>query len=251
MTNHELYLLIDQIAPFDTQMDFDNSGFLVGNVNDPVRNVLFALDVTDSVLDEALSLNCNLIVSHHPLMFSPRKQITDNDPEGRILLRLIRSNISLVSAHTNLDIARDGMNDALAEICGLSDIEGDGLIRVGNLSSPLTAEAYSHYLSERLHTVVRILGDKDKLISRPLVCSGAGSSEWESVLPCHADSFISGEIRHHHALALSSNGIVAFECGHYATEIPGLYALADALQSTFNQLQLNVGIFKSELRAYI
>lgn len=246
----DIQKMIDDIAPFETQAGFDNSGFLVGEGSSEIQAILFALDVTDHVIDEAIKLNANLIVTHHPLLFTSRKNITDVDHEGYLLLKLVKNGISLISAHTNLDQAHGGINDTLAEICGLKDTEGEGYIRVGNLKRSVSVVDYAQTLSDCLHTTVRIIGDRNRLIQRIGLCSGAGSDEWEKVVPYHADAFISGEIKHHHALSMVAAGMVAFECGHYHTEKPGLFALADALQSTLNQLELNVNVFKSELEAY-
>ncbi len=250
MTVLDIYHFIDRIAPFESQADFDNSGALVGDMTAQVNSILFALDVTERVIDEAVSLGVDLIVTHHPIMFSARKQITDTDTEGKILLRLIRNKIALISAHTNLDQAAGGINDSLAEVCSLTSIQGTGYIRVGTLTHSVSATEYAKVLSEALHTSVRIMGNINRTVKCIGLCSGAGSGEWEQILPYHADAFISGEIKHNHALAMAAHGIIAFECGHYSTELPGLFALADALQSTVNQLQLNVRVFKSGLEAY-
>ena len=119
MTVQSFYELLDRIAPFDTQADFDNSGLLVGSPRQEVHTVLLCLDVTENVIDEAVRLDAELIISHHPLMFSPRRRLTDEDYEGRLLRRLVREDISLIAAHTCLDQAPGGINDTLAELCGL------------------------------------------------------------------------------------------------------------------------------------
>ena len=118
MTVHEIYEMIDRIAPFSSQEEWDNSGLLVGSPADPVTGVLFALDVTDPVVREARSLGASLIVTHHPVMFTPRQNITDEDREGRLISFLIRNGISLISAHTNLDRAAGGklMEELLADV---------------------------------------------------------------------------------------------------------------------------------------
>ena len=120
MTVQQIFDLIDRFAPFETQSEDDNSGFLVGSPSQEVTAALFALDVTEKVIDEAVSLGAQLIVTHHPLMFSPLSALTDADYEGRLIRRLIRENISLIAAHTNLDQAPGGVNDTLAERCGLT-----------------------------------------------------------------------------------------------------------------------------------
>ena len=212
MTVKDVYDLIDHAAPFETQMESDNSGFLVGSSSQAVDTILFALDVTPAVIDEAVSLGAQLIVTHHPLMFSPVHALTDDTYEGKLIRRLVREDISLISAHTNLDQAPGGINDTLAERCGLMDVSGEGYFRCGLLPAPLSAGDFA---------------------------ADAG-----------CDAFVSGEIRHHHALAMAGSGIVGFECGHFGTEEPGIRALASALQNTVNTIECNVRIYVSGVSAY-
>lgn len=113
----EIYKTIDTFAPFDTQMDFDNSGLLVGAPSDPVTGVLVALDVTNAVVEEAREKGCNLIVSHHPVIFHPLGRIASDD----VVYRLIANGIGVISAHTNFDVAAFGINTALADAMGLKN----------------------------------------------------------------------------------------------------------------------------------
>lgn len=250
MTVQDIYCLLDAVAPFETQEDFDNSGLLVGSRKQEVTGILFALDVTERVIDEALEHGANLIVTHHPLMFSPIQRVTDDTYEGRLIRRLIRENLSLIASHTCLDKAPGGVNDALAECCALLEVEGEGFVRVGRLPEPMSARELSEYLSAALDDAVRLMGDPNRMVSRLGLCSGAGSGEWEEAAALGADGFISGEVKHHHALAMADAGIACFECGHFATEQPGIFALADALQSALNQVEYHLCIFKSEAGAY-
>ena len=239
MTVQSFYELLDRIAPFDTQADFDNSGLLVGSPRQEVHTVLLCLDVTENVIDEAVRLDAELIISHHPLMFSPRRRLTDEDYEGRLLRRLVREDISLIAAHTCLDQAPGGINDTLAELCGLQEAEGEGFLRWGNLAEPVSAGVYAELLRERLGDAVRLMGPEDAVIERVALCSGSGGDEWPLAAETGCDAFISGEIRHHHALAMADSGIVAFECGHYATEVPGIAVLAAALQNALDTVEWN------------
>lgn len=250
MTVRDLFLLIDSFAPFDTQAEGDNSGFLVGSGSQEITAVLFALDLTEPVIDEAVRLGAQLIVTHHPVMFSPIHSLTDDDYESRLIRRLIRENISLISAHTNLDQASGGINDVLAACCGLSDVTGEGFFRCGFLAVPVTAREYADQLKTLLHTEVRLMGPEDAVIRKVGLCSGGGSTEWQDALISACDAFISGEIRHHHALAMADSGIVALECGHFSTEEPGIRALASSLQKTLNTIEYNVRIYVSDISAY-
>lgn len=250
MTVQQIYDLINAVAPFEIQAEFDNSGFLVGRRNQEISGILFALDLTQPVIDEAVFHQVSLIVTHHPLMFTPLRMLTDDDCEGRLIRRLVREDISFIAAHTNLDQAPGGINDVLASCCGLSGITGEGFFRCGMLKEPMPAEAFARFLSGRLQSVVRLMGNPDKLIRKAGLCSGGGSDEWTSAAASSCDAFISGEIKHHHALAMADQGLAAFECGHFATEEPGIRALAAALQKELNQLECNVRVYVSEKSAY-
>ncbi len=250
MTIRDIYRLLDAVAPFETQEDFDNSGLLVGDPEQEVTSVLFALDATEAVIREAEALGANLIVTHHPLMFEAIRRVTAETYEGRVISHLIRSGIGLIASHTCLDRAPGGINDALAECCALLDVEGEGFVRVGTLPEPMRAGELKEYLAAALNTEVRLMGDPEKRISRLGLCSGAGGGEWEEALALGAEGFLSGEVRHHHALAMADAGLSCFECGHFATEQPGIFALADALQSALNQVQYKLGIYKSAAGGY-
>ena len=158
MTVSDLYRVIDSIAPFDTQEEYDNSGFLVGDPAQEVSCILMALDVTPAVVDEAVECGAQLIITHHPLLFTPARRLTEEDYEGRLIRRLTRENISLISAHTNLDQAPGGINDTLAELCGLSNVQGEGFFRFGDLPEALPAADCAAFLSERLGDSVRLMG---------------------------------------------------------------------------------------------
>ena len=250
MTVQDLYSLIDRIAPFETQMDSDNAGFLVGSSSREIDTVLLALDLTQPVIDEAVSLGAQLIITHHPLMFSPIRSVTDSDYEGRLIRRLVREDIRLIAAHTNLDQAPGGINDTLAGLCGLTEVTGDGFFRCGILPVPCTASEYAEKLKQSLHTEVRLMGPSDALISTVGLCSGSGSDEWTLADAAGCDAFISGEIKHHHALAMADRHIVALECGHFGTEEPGIRALSAALQKEINTVECNLRIYVSEVSAY-
>ena len=245
-----VYNLIHTVAPFDTQQEWDNSGLLVGSPLQEVSSVLFALDVTQPVIDEAVALGAQLIVTHHPLMFSAIRALTDETCEGRLLRRLVTENISLISAHTNLDQAAGGINDTIAALCGQVEVSGEGFFRSGFLPEPMTVRSFADLLEQNLETTVRIMAPEGKMIRRVGVCSGGGSDEWLQAAESGCDAFVSGEIKHHHAIAMADAGIAAFECGHFATEEPGLSALAEALQNSLNHVECNVRVFISAISAY-
>ena len=250
MTVQQIYDFINERAPFETQVAYDNSGLLVGDPAREVTCIHFALDVTQAVIDEAVANGANLIVTHHPLMFSPVKRLVETNHEARLLCRMIREGISLISAHTNLDQAPGGVNDALAAAIGLVNVSGEGFLRVGDLPSPMAAEELSAHISRCLGDAVRLMGDGSAVISRVGMCSGSGSDEWPQAAAIGAQAFLTGEAKHHHALEAADSGMVILEAGHHATEAPGIFALADALQNWLGIVQCNVRVTRSGARPY-
>ena len=250
MTVGEILSRIDALAPFASQEEWDNSGLLVGSAQDQVSGILVALDVTNPVIDEAYRCGASLIITHHPLMFSPRKTLTDADCEGRLISRLIRGHISLISAHTNLDRAPGGVNDTLAAACGLSCVTGDGFIRHGLLPSPVSVRELADSLARALSCTVRLCGQESKMVRQVSVSSGGGGEFWESAFQSGSQVFVTGEIHHHHALAAADAGLPVLECGHFATENPGIRALAQTLQKDPDVIQYNIGIYVSEIPPY-
>ena len=250
MTVQDAYNYIDSFAPFDTQESFDNAGLLLGDPAMQVRGIHVALDVTERVLDEAEAVGANLIVTHHPIMFSPVKRLVATDYETRLIFRMVRAGMALIAAHTNFDRAPGGMNDALAARCGLSEVTGEGFIRIGSLPHPMTGRELTAHIAASLDTVVRPMGDTEKIYRRLALCSGGGSDFWSEGLALGADAFLTGEMKHHHALALADAGMLGLEAGHFATELPGVFALANALQNAANAVQYDVCISTSQAVAY-
>ena len=250
LTVQQVYDFINECAPFETQLAFDNSGLLVGAPQKEVTGIHFALDLTGKVIDEAIASGANLIVTHHPVMFSPIKRLVETDYQTRLLCRLIRANISLIAAHTNLDQAIGGCNDALAQTIGLTDIVGEGFVRVGILSRPMPAADLAASISAALGDVVRVMGNPSAVIEKVGMCSGAGADEWQVAAAMGAQAFLTGEVKHHIALEAADAGVVMLEAGHHATEEPGIFALADTLQNSELVVQCNVRVTTSSAKAY-
>lgn len=246
----DVIAFIDSVAPFDTQESYDNSGLLTGHPEQEISRVLFALDVTNAVLNEAEALGANLIVTHHPLMFDAVKTLREDNREAALLCRMIRLGISMIAVHTPLDKAPGGTNDTLAALLGLTALRGEGYVRVGDLPTPITAGELQVKLEKALGDKVRLMGDPTASCRTLGLCTGSGSSEWPDAATLGADSFLTGEVKHNRALEMADQGIPVFECGHFATEQPGIFALADTLQNHCDALQCNVCVFRSKAGAY-
>ena len=119
----DVYGWVDEIAPFDKAESWDNVGLLCGSMENEVQAIFCALELNDEVLDAALEKGCSLIVTHHPILFGGRKNLCEDTAEGRLLCRLVRAHMNLIAAHTNYDVAAGGVNDCLAEVLGLTNVQ--------------------------------------------------------------------------------------------------------------------------------
>ncbi len=243
-TVQTIYELIDDIAPFDSQEGFDNAGLLVGNRNQPVQRVLLALDVTASVIDEAKRLQAQLIVTHHPVMFRGTKSLLNEDYEGGVISHLICSDLALISAHTNLDQSSLGAGLLIADMLGMTELlQADHYVVVGLLPEPATAEKIGRRIAGALGGSIRVFGENDKLITRLGIAGGAYDEGYLTARAHGADAFLTGEVRHHNALAAAESGFVLYDGGHYQTEAPMMHALGECLQSKLNALQCDVEVY--------
>ena len=247
----EVYALLDQIAPIAGAEEWDNPGLLAGSPDKPVDTVLFALDLTEKVVEEAVRAGAQLIVTHHPILFRGRKNLLETDGEGRLLCALVRSGLSLIAMHTNYDNAHPGVNDALAGTLGLRDIEP---MEHGMCAGMTDACRFSEFvdMAERaLGGPIRRYGDPDRLIRRVAVLGGAGEDFWPEAKACGADAYLTGEMAYHKALDAVADGLCVMEAGHAATEAPGILALADGLQNAADAVQYNLRVLKSKTALFL
>ena len=238
--------MVDAIAPFELAEEWDNVGLLFGHAQAEVTRVLVALDLTQGVLEEARALGAQLILTHHPIMFSSRKRVTDEDREGRLMLGMAEAGIAHIAAHTNLDAASGGVNDTLMAAMGATNLAGEGCVRAGDLPEGTTLGALAALAERRLRGPVRVYGDRETLVRRLGCCSGAGGSEIAEAKALGADCFITGEVRHHEALDAVDGGVCVLEAGHFETENPVCEVLAGALQNAADALQYKLTVFCSK-----
>lgn len=218
MTVKDVYDRINQAADFSLAMDFDNPGLLVGDPNAQITSALAALDVTDAVIAEAIERGANLIVTHHPVIFHPLKRVTSDT----LVWKLIRNNLSVISAHTNLDIAKGGVNDILAEKLELLDIQPleneEGMGRAGTLSRGMTPPELAYYTKQKLNVDAVRYCDGGKAIQKVAVCGGSGGSLLDSAFANGCQAFITGDVKHDVMLDAVHKGITLIDAGHFGTE---------------------------------
>ena len=240
----DVYDWIHEIASFDAAEKWDNSGLLCGSAENEVTGILCALDLSDAVLDEAIQRGANLIVTHHPILFSGRKNLCEDSAEGKLLCRLVRRNMNLIAAHTNYDKANGGVTDCLARALSVENaqpVEGDleGYLRIGD-HAPVTVSAFAEEIRRALGDVVRVYGDRNRIVRRVALCGGAGGEFARLALLAGADAYVTGEMRYHDSVDLAAEGLASFHCGHDATERIAIKPLAEGLQKRANELQYHV-----------
>lgn len=237
-TVFDLYSAIDQFAPFSLSMDFDNTGILVGDRHQPVSKVLLALDCTMDVVNYAKEIGAQLIITHHPVIFHPIKRVN----EDSVVYHLIRSQIAVISAHTNLDIAEGGVNDVLAQAIGLQNISGLELLdpaaqsylgRIGTLSNPISASEFAALVKESLHARSVKFADAGNKIQKVALCSGSGADCLASALAAGADALLTSEVKQHEYLNAAAAGISIFDAGHFDTEDIVIETLKEKLAGIF------------------
>lgn len=229
-----IYDAIDRLAPFWLTMDFDNTGILVGDRNREVSCALLALDCTPAVVEQAKQLGAQLIVTHHPVIFHPLKRVN----EDAVVYLLIRSDIAVISAHTNLDIAQGGVNDALASAIGLRDCRGLELLneqtgawlgRIGTLPEPLSPESFAAHIKACLNAASVKFAAAPRAIRTVALCSGSGADCLDAAISAGADALLTSEVKQHEYLAAAAAGISIFDAGHFDTEDIVIEPLRDYL----------------------
>lgn len=229
-----IYDAIDRLAPFWLTMDFDNTGILVGDRNREIACALLALDCTPAVVEQARQLGAQLIVTHHPVIFHPLKRVN----EDAVVYQLIRSDIAVISAHTNLDIAQGGVNDALASAIGLRDCRGLELLneqtgawlgRIGTLPEPLSPEAFAAHIKACLNASSVKFAAAPRAIRTVALCSGSGADCLDAAISAGADALLTSEVKQHEYLAAAAAGISIFDAGHFDTEDIVIEPLRDYL----------------------
>lgn len=222
---------LDAFAPFETACGFDHCGLLVGGEEQAVSRVGVALDVTPAVLAEAKKTGCDVIVTHHPVIFHPLAAL---EPQG-MAYQLVQAGIACIAMHTNLDKAAGGTNDIMASLAGLSDIESPAVLeelgRLGVLKTPAAVPAYIDSLKAAFGADMLRYYDAGHPVSRVVTVAGSGGDFLETACLLGADTVITGDVKHDRFVEAQIQGINLIELNHSDAERAVLPALAAVVQA--------------------
>lgn len=231
--------VIEEFAPLSLQEGWDNSGLCIGSPEDPVTSVLFGLDCTPELVDEAVACGADMIVTHHPLIFSGLKKISSDNKVGEAVIKAIKAGISIYAAHTSADKVIAGVSGAMAARLGLENVrildeDGDstGLGVVGDLPRPLTSDEAVAFVKERFGLkMMRTSRPLEGMISRVAMCGGSGGSLIGAAMRSGAQLYISGDISYHNFF--TADGFMIMDIGHYESEIEIVDILFSLIKKKF------------------
>ena len=266
-TAKQIIELIDGIAPFRLAERWDNCGLQAGSYQAEVGKVMVALDVTAEAMAAAAAQDVDLLLTHHPLFIEPPKQIDFDAMPGQVISMAARHGIQIVSAHTNLDKAEDGLNDYFSEYLKLTDLtplvpepDGEdgqsrvGIGRLGNLAGDPTVKQVAEQLKEALGIPnIRAIGNLDKKVSTAAVCTGSGGSLLNAFFATPAQIYITGDIKYHEAREIEIHDRALIDVGHFASEIIAVDFLTTRLKAAADQAGYDLDVigFKNEMDPFV
>ena len=253
------------IAPIEMKADFDNVGLLVGRGDASTAKILVSLDITNDVIAEALEIGANLIVSHHPMFFS-LKSVTDADTTGGRIIRMLSEGIAAICMHTNLDVARGGVNDELAVAAGIATdgersslLSEDGRLpsgevfsygRYGYLEKPCSMPEYLAFLKTSLNANGLRYHDAGRIVHKVAIASGSGGDNFEHTIKQGCDTFITADIKYHIFLEAKEMNINLIDAEHFCTENVVTGVLAKKLCAAFPDTEVTVSNIHTQTARY-
>ena len=250
-TVKDILEFMESLCPAYMQEQWDNVGLLCGRQSKEVKRILVALDPFEGVCREAAELGADLLVTHHPLIFTAPKAITEESSVGRCILLLAENGIAAVNAHTNLDLAPGGVNDVLAEKLGLQNIAiidpvGEdanglpyGLLRCGEVEET-TLNAFLTHVKAQLGTPALRFVNGGKAVRKVAVGGGACAGEFYAALAAGCDTFVTADVKYNQFWDAKELGLNLIDAGHFYTENPVVPVLAAKLQEAFPDVEVKV-----------
>lgn len=238
-TVKDIYDYIDTLAPFSTQLPFDNAGFLVGDGSKAVERIGFCLDITNEAVEKAADSGVDLIVSHHPVIFNKLGTVK----AGSVVFNLIEKGIGAICAHTNYDSCIGGVNDCLFDLLGLSAKQplyckefpdAPALGRVGMLPTPMSIYEFAKMVKLKLNSPdVRYTSNCNRIIEKVAVCGGAGSDLMHEAISLGADALLTSEVKNHEWFEANDLSFAILDAGHFSTESIAIKPLYQRIAERF------------------
>ena len=237
----EIIQVIEATYPRNAALYFDNVGLLAGRSEKEVNRVYLALDATDEIITRAVEAGADMLVTHHPLIFSPLKKVTDEDFVSRRVMRLIQNDISYYAMHTNYDVL--GMAELAEKILDIRDTQvldvtgadgerEEGIGRIGRLEREMSLEECCVYVKHKLNLgSIKVFGDMNRRVRTLAVSPGSGKSAIKPAIQKGADVLVTGDIGHHDGIDAVEQGLAVIDAGHYGTE----YIFIDDMKRFFAQ----------------
>ena len=230
MKGYEVIAKLEELSPPSYAAKWDNVGLLVGRKEKEIRKVFIALDATDEVIQNAIELQVDLLLTHHPLIFSPLKKMNADHFIGRRVLRLARHDIAYYAMHTNFDVM--GMADAAADEIGLKKREVLDI----TFSDEIANEGF---VKKCFHIEqVKVFGDLEAMIETAAICPGSGKSMIQNAVDSGADVFITGDIDHHDGIDANAQGLQVIDAGHFGLEKIFIPYMKEFLKREFSDLTI-------------
>ncbi len=242
ITVQKVLACMEKFAPYALAESWDNCGLLAGDPQHPVTRVLCALDVTEAVVQEAIDTQAQVIVAHHPLIFTSVSRITTEQPVGRILRRVIANDIAVICMHTNADCAQGGVNDALAQALKLQNIinmeagENGALGRVGDLPYAMTQRDFAQYVKMQLCAGGVRFAQGNREVRRVAVSGGACGKMMDFAIGKGADAFVIGDCSYDIMQRAEALGLTLVDAGHFPTENPVIPVIADYISGNIPEI---------------
>lgn len=236
-------------------LEWDNVGLLVGREEKEIHKIFVALDVTDETLEQALSFGADLMVTHHPLLFSPVKKINTGDFIGRRIIKMIQGDLCYYAMHTNFDVK--GMAELNRECLGLLDahvlevtseetdertgtFSEEGIGRIGLTAEPMSLGLFAEKVKKDFRIPdVRVYGNPEKIVRKAAVSSGSGKSMIKTALKKGADVLVTGDIDYHSGIDAAAQGLAVIDAGHYGTEYCFISYMKNELETMFPDMEVS------------
>ena len=246
MTVRELYAFLNEKIPPSLSCSWDNDGLMCcADETAEVKRVLVALDVTAKVVATAVEGGYDLIVSHHPLIFSPLRALNPDDHVAKKVITLLRAGISVMSFHTRLDAVEGGVNDVLASRLGLENVmpfgeDGEAIGRIGELRGDVTLSSFAALVRRVTGAEQVTVSDAGKAVRRVALLGGSGSDDVRAAIKAGADTYLTGELKHNYLVDAPELGINLLAAGHFHTEAPVCRRISELLLRADAELAVEI-----------